>query len=318
VSITREGVWTRKTKWFALAASLSVAGAGVAFFKPLMESATVTKPADKPQTIKNVANKIQGLKKSWRENVENKFTTDYRAANVALLLKNREIYPFIADDLGQLLAASREKAGTDKLSSPTFVSFNTDYIAPVVPVDATGQPIPGGETPAGPIAVGARIQCTLEFTMTTADPSHLDTDRFITSVMVKWLQDHADRAPVPYTLYVSPTALDSKSDAPKAADAAAAPGASPPVMSDMSQGGGGRLPGGGGLLNAPPPGVVADSAAAAPPSPSGGGGALDTIAPLPAAPSTSEPGKTTVTYKLKFDAIIKSPDKPAEAKEGKS
>jgi hypothetical protein len=34
-------------------------------------------------------------------------------------------------------------------------------------------------------------------------------------------------------------------------------------------------------------------------------------------PPSADVGKTIVTYKIRFDAVIKAPDKP-EAKEGKS
>ena len=50
----------------------------------------------------------------------------------------------------------------------------------------------------------------------------------------------------------------------------------------------------------------------------GGNTNLDSLAPLPPITAPGEPGKTNVTYKINFEAIIKDPAKPADAKEGKS
>jgi type IV pilus assembly protein PilM len=320
VSITREGVWDRKTKWFALAAALSVAGAGVAFFKPLMDQATVTKPGDKPQTISTVANRIKDLKTQWKNEVESKFATDYRAANVALLLNNREIFPFIGDDLGQILDAAHKKADADKFSSPVFLSFTTDYTPPAGPIDpATGQPAAGAETPTGPIPVGAHIPCTLEISLSTTDVAHLDTDRFVNDSIVSWLKAHADRPGVPYTIAVNspPFTQESKVEAAKPGDASAPPPDAPQPASPLPTGGrGGRPPMGVAPPDSIPVPIVGDNPSSPPPSASGGN--LDQLAPLPPLPPSPDAGKTIVTYKIRFDAVIKAPDKPAEAKEGKS
>ena len=90
VSIVREGMWKKKTKWFALAAGLSIAGAGVTFFKPLMERATTPSEDRKPAEIAQVAGRIKTLKAMWQNDVASKIKTDFAAANISLLLTDRK------------------------------------------------------------------------------------------------------------------------------------------------------------------------------------------------------------------------------------
>lgn len=334
VSITREAVWKKKTKWFALAAGLSVAGAGVAFFKPLMEKATVPNEANKPPEIAQAAKRVKDLKAMWKNDVESKFVTDYRAANVALLLANREIYPFIADDLGQIMNVAREGAVAEKFVPPAFVSFTTDYRAPGTADNVIGGGNPPVEPPApptGPVAVGGRIVSQLEITMISDTPEHLRTDRFVNDTIVKWLRDNAKREGVPYTIAVSVSpvassigtgqgAADSGAPVPAAAPVGMSPGMGRPGGRDGRPGG--VMPMGG--FDSPVPdggssGMIQPATGYG--SPGGGSGGntnLDSLAPLPPIPPAGEPGKTTVIYKINFEAIIKDPSKPADTQEGKS
>lgn len=332
VSIVREGMWKKKTKWFALAAGLSIAGAGVTFFKPLMERATTPSEDRKPAEIAQVAGRIKTLKAMWKNDVEGKFKTDFAAANVALLLTNREVYPFLADDLGHMLAGARAKAEQgakpgEPAEIPSFISFTTDYRAP----GGTGAGIEGGGAAATAdpganlnLPVGARILANLEITMVSPDNS-LATDTFITDTVVKWLKDNAERAAVPYSIETGSIHFDPKREVmakPAASnDPAPAPsgdgGAPPPP----SGGGKGGVLGGSGNTPDPridDPGFGSGTGGGGSGSGGAGNGTLDQLAPLPAPPPLAPGGKTLVTYKIHFEAVIKAPAKPADAKEGKS
>jgi type IV pilus assembly protein PilM len=342
VSIVREGMWKKKTKWFALAAGLSIAGAGVCFFKPLMERATTPSDDRKPPEIARVANQIKTLKNQWKTDVEGKFKTDYAAANVALLLSNREIYPLLVDDLGQMVAAARTRAEKDAAAAksdpvyPSFISFTTDYRGPGSGSNdlAGGAPPPAaadpGANPSSP--VGARILENLEVTIVSRDNS-LATDTFITDTIVKWLKDNATRADVPYTIEPGSIKVEQKRDtmakagdpaAPAGAPAAGDGGAEPPPPPPMSPRGGKGSQGGGMVGGAPDarPDARPDDGGGFGTSGGGNTGAgnasLDSLAQLPAPPPPAPPGTTLVTYKIHFEAVIKAPEKAADAKEGKS
>jgi type IV pilus assembly protein PilM len=334
VSIVREGMWKKKTKWFAIAACLSIAGGAVCFFKPLMERATTPSEERKPAEIAQVAGRIKNLKQQWKTDVEGKFKTDYAAANVALLLTNREIYPFIADDLGQMLAAARTKAEADAKPGeqplvPSFIAFSTDYRGPGAGNNdnsgAPPTPAPADPAASPSSAAGARIAANLDVTVIAPENAPLTTDTFMSDTIVKWLKDHSARADVPYTIDVNSIRLEPKREVMAPTGGAGNPGvpggneggAPPPPPPSAPTGGGGKSAGGGGMVGGSPDPRPDDGGGS---SPSGGAGStnVDNLAQLPAPPPPAPPGKTLVTYKIHYEAVVKDPAKPADAKEGKS
>lgn len=321
VSILREAVWKRKTKWFAAAAGLSVAAAGVAFYRPMMERATAS-GNDKDPVIQQTASTISNLKNKWKNDVEAKFQIDYKAANVSRLLNNRDIYPMLLNDLGLMLATADQKAGENVPAGKPpvgfkFIAFASEYVGPGGgggDGQAGAPPPPPSDPSVTELPVGSKIKGTLDLTTTRED-----APQFLTQTVIKWLNDNAERQGVPYKFEKGATRFDlSTSAAPKATDTPAAPGtdggpAGSPNDDRPSGGGGdGKVGGGmgGGGSNPEPP----------PTGPNDGGGSggtagnanLDQLAPLPPAPPSVLPGQTTYTFKVTFEAVMKAPDKPAE------
>jgi type IV pilus assembly protein PilM len=334
VSIVREAMWKKKTKWFALAAGLSVAGAGVAFFKPMMDRATLPSVASQPPEIAQVSARIKTLKNQWKSDVESKFKTDFAAANVALLLTNRDVYPYLADDLGQMMAAARTKAEQaakpgEPSGAPSFIDYSTDYRGPAGALDPnspTPPPPPTDPAASDSVAVGARIAVTLDVSLVSADPNGLDANKFITETIIQWLRDHAERPGVPYTIdprsieftpkreTMAPVKPGDPPGGTPSPDGPIGDGAPPPGgLPGSPRGGGGR-----GISMPMPDSHVDIGSGYNQPTSSAGNATLDSLAPLPPAPPLAPPGKTLVTLKIRFDAVIKAPDKPAEAKEGRS
>ncbi|MBY0313836.1 MAG: type IV pilus assembly protein PilM [Phycisphaerales bacterium] len=330
VSILREAVWKRKTKWFAAAAGLSVAAAGVAFYRPMMERATAS-GNDKDPVIQQTASTISNLKNKWKTDVESKFQIDFKAANVSRLLNNRDIYPMLLNDLGLMLAAADQKAGeTAPAGKPPvglkFVGFTTDYVGPGGGGDGQSggsAPPPAPTDPAATeLPVGSKIKGTLDLTTTRED-----APQFLTQTVIKWLNDNAERQGVPYRFEKGATKFDlSTSTAPKATDAPGAPGTdagpsgAPPQDDRPSGGSGGKLGGGGGNVGTGGGGVNVDPPPSGPSDTGGAGGNanLDQLAPLPPAPPTVQPGQTTYTFKVTFEAVMKAPEKPADPAADKS
>jgi hypothetical protein len=348
VSIVREGMWSRKTKWFAAAAGLSIAAAGAAFYRPLMDKATLPSPAQRRQDFAATANDITRLKNEWKNDVESKFTTDYRAANVAMLLNNRDVHARLADDLGQMLAGAQAKApapapaakpGDKTPPAPApqglqFVGWTTSYAPPGSTTDPNAPPgsPPAAPDPTATAAVGGRVRCELEVTMVRPldDAGAL---AFVRDNIVQWIEAHATRDGVPYDYdkaTVQPT-MDRK-EIPKPNADPNASGGQPPAWGqegggaaggdERGGGGGGR----GGGMNAPPSEGGGGGMNAPPSDPGGSGGNspqpqqvnLDQLAPLPPAPPPGEPGQVVYRFKIPYEAVIKAPAKPAEKAEGKS
>ncbi len=324
VSIVREALWKKKTKWFAAAAGLSVAAAGVAFYRPMMERATAS-GSDKDPVIQQTATTITRLKNQWKNDVESKFQIDYKAANVARLLNNRDIYPMLLNDLGLMLGEAEKKAGeTAAAGKPPvglkFNGFTTDYVGPGGGASDDGQggapAAASGEPGSTELPVGARIRGVLELTTTRED-----APTFLTQTVIKWLSDNAERQGVPYAFEKSATRFDlATSVAAKPADVpGAAPGtdggaSSAPSGDDRPLGGGGKAGGGGlggggmggGGVNVDAPPTAAGGGA------SGGNANLDQLAPLPPPPPSVQPGQTVYSFKVYFEAVVKAPAKPAD------
>ncbi len=325
-AIVREGLWKRKTKWFAAAAALSIAAGGVAFVRPIMDQMGPAS-APKPSEIAAVASQVTQLKNKWKE-VEGGFQTDYRAANIALLLKNREIYPAVLQDVGLVLKNAQDQAG-DKPGFG-FVALNTNYAGPA----AVGDPAAGGAADPGNGAAPGRVKVELQLQTTRAD-----ADKFVTDTVLKWLYDNADRAGVPYTVDKSTVKWDmTRKEVPKDNQPGQSGGpfggspVPPPMDGGPVMGPGGRpvlpgnVPGGrpgrpsdgdgrGGPGNLPPlPGNVPGGF---PGNFDGGGGMsgqpsqanqnLDQLAPLPPVPPPAEPGSTLYLLNIRFDAVIRPP-----------
>ncbi len=224
VTVLREALWRRKIKWFAVAAGLSLAAGGVSFLRPMMESTKIN--AAKPDAnIARVKSEITRLKGEWKA-VEGEYKADTRAANAARLLDGRDIFPMIADDLGQMTqdaqAHAEAKPEGGKPAGFRFVKFQTRYQGPGnqgggmaenamaddrrgVPAQTRGKGARRGEAPP-PVATGAgpggatggpqgRVKVTLEVTTTRKD-----ADEFVRDTFKKWLTEHSKRDGVDYTI----------------------------------------------------------------------------------------------------------------------
>lgn len=345
VPIVREGVWKKKTKWFAAAAGLSVAAGAVSFYRPVVDRAT-NPASNKPAEIQRAAQKITQLRSEWNE-VSKGFVADFRATNIARLPLNREIHAKLLGDIGAMMKVAQDKAaeGVKPGETPNGLSFGgltTKYAGPGGAGDGHSTP-PASGAPAGATStpVGGRVSITLD-----VDTLHEQADKFLVETVMKWIDDNKDRAGVPYTFDkstmkytpLSSTQIKGPSGQPgqpgqpdmPAGDGGAhdgrdaAGGGEPPPpppgggggkFGGGGGGGGGRFGGGG---DEPPPSW------SPPPGGDAGGGAgntsLDQLAPLPPAAPIGKPGQTLTKFRVSFDAVIRDPNAKTDdaKKEGKS
>ncbi len=148
-AVVREAMWRRKVKWFGVAAGLSIVAGAMSFGRYFMDRNRVD-ASPPPAVIAKTVQQLRALRADWKK-VEDAYKADYAAANAALLLDGRDIFPHIVDDLGQSLAYANQKAADlAKTGKPAdsfmFGKFETRYNAGAEGYEA------GPESPGSPAA----------------------------------------------------------------------------------------------------------------------------------------------------------------------
>jgi type IV pilus assembly protein PilM len=313
VPVVREALWSRKTKWFAVAAGLSLAAGGLSFIKPIQSRPVVEKKA--PLEVEETKRIVRALKAEWTE-VSSKFAPDFKAANAADLLKHRDVHPHLVNDLALILANADSKRG-DK-PGLVFTEFKTDYLAPAADAPPPVSPPPpagGTAAPAIPPLPTGTGRVTIELDVQTIRGE--DSGRFLEQTVNKWLLDHQYRPGVPYMVDKSSIRYDKERiqvaadpNAPQSAPADPSSGGSAP-----SAGKGPRM-GGAGARSAPSDRRAPAAGSQGSPGSSWGGGsgaaaqAVDQLAPLPPPPPEAPPGSTLFKFKVYWDVVIMPEIKP--------
>jgi type IV pilus assembly protein PilM len=322
VAVVREAMWKKKVKWFGIAAGIALAAGAVSFIRPFLDDAAVASSPRLP-VIDETIRSARTLKAEWKT-VSDTFAPDYRAANVAGLLASREIYPHIADDLGQMLKSAIERAAEQRKDADfpnvRFGEYQTAYIPPAgAQADPYGaEPDPSMATPA---SGEQRVSGELELSTTHKDD--VAAVEFATETIKKWLYDNADRAGVPYTIdvgKVSVTLVESRRLAPSATDLSAPPSGRDSLATRPTVPG--RTPVSpldsrapvnefDGLANT----RLSSAPDEGPSSPTGpstqGREDVDRLAPLTDAEPLAKPGQTLNRLRVRWEVILRR-DTPAE------
>ncbi len=316
VAVVREAMWKKKVKWFGVAAGISLVAGGVSFIRPFLDDAAASSsPRSAFPVIDDTIKSARTLKGEWKA-VSDTFAPDYRAANVANLLTSREIYPYVADDLGQVMKVALERAAEQRKggTSPSvrFGEFQTAYIPPA---GAGGDPYGNPDEAAAPATGDQRISGELEISTTHKDD--VEAVQFATDTIKKWLYDHADRPGVPYKIdvaRVNVSLIETRKLAGPAGETAppsgrdslatkpTTPGRFPTQPVDS------RYPAEfDGLANTRLSGAGGES--------QGGGGAtgpstkgreeVDRLAPLPEGDPLAKPGETLNRLKVRWEVILR-------------
>ncbi len=316
VPVVREALWKRKTKWFAVAAGLSLAAGGLSFIRPITAQPAVDKA--KPQDVIDTARTIKDLKGEWTK-VSGQFVPDFRAANSAALIQHRNVMPHIVNDLGLILENARNTAaGKPGLTFNDLKTFYrpADAIDPNAPPPPPADPATGAAAPHGT----GRVHVTMEVETTRSDPQ--DAEAFIVASVNTWLKDNANRPNVPYVIDdKSITYVRKQLEVPKDGSAPAAQ--QPDIVPDSPAVGPGRR-GAGRMSGNPnddgraplPPGFGAPPPAPDPTisnQPIVTSTEVDKYAPLPKAPPAAAPGSKYFKFTIEWDAVIRA-ESPAEAK----
>lgn len=204
VTVLRDAMWSRKTKWFAAAAGLAILAGGASFIRPLtdnMAMAGVAKPAIVGQTVAQ-ARKLQG---EW-SGIESAFKPDYRAANARLLLERRDVFAHAVNDLGLMMAAATDSTqpADDPLKQGFFLQrFTTTYEGPGGGADAREAEFGHAQMEAPVVEEGTNPEQQTIKVAVEVVTSHPTPEAHLVNTLQKWLFANAKRDGIPYTIEVA-------------------------------------------------------------------------------------------------------------------
>lgn len=205
VAIMRDGMWGRKTKWFGMAAGLSIAASAAMFINWMMNNNAVSNNGA-PPSIRNVVNQANSLRNEASEaGVTGESSTDAEAQQLLDLPNGRELMSYVVADLGQLMSWSDAQVadwqatnGGGPDNAFEVLSYTMAYSKAG---GAGGDDFGGGRRPPQPASPPeqypdkAKIKVVLD-----VQTSQRNAQRFLFSTVLPWLQSNAEREGVPYVI----------------------------------------------------------------------------------------------------------------------
>lgn len=226
VTVLRDAMWKRKVPYFAAAAGLAAAAAGVMFIRPLVDSAGF-QGAEKPPIIQTVVREARTLSSEAEQaQVTSGAEPDLRAANIVSLLDGRGLYTRVLEDTARIVsltnaAANRAASGDRRLSemlaggpAVELVAMDTTFVpgggGPGDGMDMGQDPYgsdprsggmtnPGGTAGAPQAPPAARGQAHVRVT-STFEVAAPNLERFMLEVVEPVLKDEIAGERGPYTI----------------------------------------------------------------------------------------------------------------------
>ncbi len=188
VNTLREQMWHQKTKWFAAAAAIVVAGAGIAVLKPVLESKSMA--VSEPEQVASTV----AIAKKWKSQFEElQASSDLgaSAANMTQLLDYRRVWPQLTHDAAAALASTnpQEQLTSDEIEEAASVPASQRRLVRMQGLD--------GQYVYNPESKNRRIQVTLNVELSRDKPIE-----FLHNTVGSWLREMSDqdRADVPYRI----------------------------------------------------------------------------------------------------------------------
>lgn len=212
VTLVREGVWQKKTKWFGTAAALGLVAAGAMFIRWTIDNAEVTATSQQPAVINTAVRTASTLKSEADEaGVLGSASIDPAVQELLTLPQGRELYGHVVTDLSDLLATANN-ASSDG-SGIEMVRFETEFV-PAGGGDGGGDDFgrDGGRefrqsgrqnrfsgaaqaVMPDPFPAFPKLDITLDVRVTEARPAD-----FLIQTLKPWLEGNEERPGVPYLI----------------------------------------------------------------------------------------------------------------------
>lgn len=218
VSLVREAVWQKKTKWFGMAAALGLTAAAAMFIRWTIDNAEV-QGSREPDIINTATRTASNLRSEAEDaGVLGSTTIDPAVQALLSLPEGREIYAHVVTDLADLLSTAN--ASSSSGSALDMVAFSTTYEpsggggGEVDPEErefgrgGRGRFGSSASTRPDPYPGFPKIDIQLDVRVSEARPGD-----FLIASVKPWLAANEDRPDVPFVIIAEPELSFSSLDA---------------------------------------------------------------------------------------------------------
>ena len=187
VETVRAQMWRSKTKWFAAAAAVAAAGAGMMLYRPINDRGSMNPVAESPE-VSEVMALGQRLKSDY-DTISRESNLGFATENFRRLVDYRDVWPSLIYDSVQAIASTGPQ--------PALLGGDIVKIKSIRPGDRRLVRLIdlGGEYTFDPDSNSRRIAVRMEVEL-----SHDRPIEFLNSTIAAWLRDNAERPGVPYRI----------------------------------------------------------------------------------------------------------------------
>ncbi len=186
VENVRAQLWREKTKWFAAAAAVMVAGSAMMLYRPIADRNSMRPQSDSPE-VANVLALGQKLKRDYDQVLADS-RVGFAAENFRRLVDYREVWPHLIDDAAEALASADPQQ--ELLGSK---------IDPIMKIPPQERKLVQLEDLSGVYMFEAPRSRRIAVTM-NVQLSHDRPIEFLTGTVAAWLRENAEREGVPYRI----------------------------------------------------------------------------------------------------------------------
>lgn len=188
VASLRDQVWRSKAKWFAAAATVCVATAGVMFIRPYLDS-TSMEPGGVPSQVEDVIRRGNQMRTQYQA-LETSSSVGFVTENMRRLTDYRDVWPRLLEDAVASLRAAEPQAALvgDDLEAFAAIPATQRQLVSLSRLDGAYNQNAGD---------ARRINVTME-----VEFSHNLKEKFLNESVAKWLREtaRAARPDVPYRI----------------------------------------------------------------------------------------------------------------------
>lgn len=194
----REQVWRTKSKWFAAAAALVVVASGLLFWRP---GGAVGNEI--PAIVRAAKTEGEAAKRQF-EDAKNAADLGARANNMMFLLEDREVWPWITNDIYTAVATAGTQAELLEAFDPAnppipYENWNLIEIEGIRGRYALNSTV----TPTA----AREIEVTLSLAVPRPRSGPGGAPEYVQGTVLNWLLQNADRPAAPYTIIIPPSGI---------------------------------------------------------------------------------------------------------------